>query len=67
MVNPLWLWVPLRRKFLNTEFAEIALAGHARAAKDEMKQLGEDFRALIKQTSVPTPAIDEMLTGRPPK
>jgi 2-dehydropantoate 2-reductase len=63
---PLWLWVPLLRKFLNTEFAEIALAGHARAARDEMKHLGDEFRALIKQTSVPTPAIDEMSAGRPP-
>ncbi len=62
---PMWLWVPLLRKFLNTDFAEIALAGHARAARDEMTQLGNEFRALIRQSSVPTPAIDEMLTEEP--
>ncbi len=57
---PLWILTRLFRKVLNTEFAEIAIAGHANAAQDEMKQLADEFRALIKQTSTATPAINEL-------
>ena len=57
---PLWFLTLLFRKLLNTEFAEIALAGHANAAQDEMKQLADEFRALIKQTSTATPAFNEL-------
>ena len=52
------------RKLLNTEFAELALAGHADAGRDEFRLLDEEFRKFIEKTSVPTPAIDE-LSGRP--
>ncbi|MCP4677296.1 MAG: hypothetical protein GY854_17640, partial [Deltaproteobacteria bacterium] len=47
-------------RVLNTEFAEIALAGHARAARDELTVLADEFRVLIRQTSVVPPAIDEL-------
>ena len=57
---PPWLLVPLLKKLLNTEFAEIALAGHANAARDELKALAGEFDALIAQTSIPTPAIEEL-------
>lgn len=57
---PLWLLTFLFQKILNTESAEIALAGHARAAEDEVKQLTDEFRALIRETSIATPAIDEL-------
>lgn len=52
--------VPLMRAVLNTKRAEIGLAGHANAARDEMKHLAEEFRVLARATSVPTPAIDHL-------
>jgi 2-dehydropantoate 2-reductase len=57
---PLWVQVPLVRKVLSTEFAEVALAGHANAARDELEHLAEEFRMLIQETSIPTPAIDAL-------
>jgi hypothetical protein len=42
--------------------AEIEIAGHANAARDEFKQLADDFRALARSTSVPTPAMDRLYT-----
>ena len=36
------------------------LIGHAHAARDEMKQLVDEFRILAQSTSVPTPAIDRL-------
>lgn len=52
--------VPLVRAVLNTERAEIGLAGHANAARDEMKHLAEEFKVLARATTVPTPAIDRL-------
>ena len=57
---PVSLSVAVARKILNTEFAKITMAGHASTAPEEMKQLADEFRALIERTSVPTPAIDEL-------
>ncbi len=57
---PMPIIVRVGARVLNTEFAEIALAGHARAARDELTLLADEFRALIRQTSVVTPAIDEL-------
>jgi 2-dehydropantoate 2-reductase len=61
-------WIPepilvaLMRRLLNTKTAEIEIAGHANAARDEFKQLADDFRALARTTSVPTPAMDRLYT-----
>jgi 2-dehydropantoate 2-reductase len=61
-------WIPepilvaLVRRLLNTKTAEIEMAGHANAARDEFKQLADDFRALARTTSVPTPAVDRLYT-----
>ncbi len=61
-------WIPepvlvaLMRRLLNTKTAEIEIAGHANAARDEFKQLADDFKALARTTSVPTPAMDRLRT-----
>ncbi|NIQ75442.1 MAG: hypothetical protein GWN67_12505 [Phycisphaerae bacterium] len=61
-------WIPepilvaLMRRLLNTKTAEIEIAGHANAARDEMKQIADEFRALARTTSVPTPAMDRLYT-----
>ena len=61
-------WIPepilvaLMRRLLNTKTAEIEIAGHANAARDEFKQLANDFKALAQSTSVPTPAMDRLYT-----
>ncbi len=38
------------------------LIGHAQAARDEMKQIADEFRVLARSTSVPTPAMDRLYT-----
>ncbi len=43
---------------LGSKFAEVAFAWHARAARDEMRELADEFQSLIKQTSIATPNID---------
>jgi 2-dehydropantoate 2-reductase len=61
-------WIPepvlvvLMRRILNTKTAEIEMAGHANAARDEMKQIADEFRSLARTTSVPTPAMDRLYT-----
>ena len=61
-------WIPepilvaLMRRLLNTKTAEIEIAGHANAARDEFKQLADEFRILARTTSVPTPAMDRLYT-----
>ncbi len=45
---------------LNSKFAEVAFALHARAAQDEMKELAREFQSLIDKTSVETPNIDTL-------
>lgn len=59
-------WIPepvlvaLLQRLLSTSFAEIGIAGHANAARDEMKHLADEFQALALSTAVPTPAIDRL-------
>jgi len=50
--------VALLSRLLNTRGAELAMAGHARAARDEMRCIADEFRALVHKTDVQTPAID---------
>jgi hypothetical protein len=45
---------------LRSKFAEVAFALHAAAARDEMKDLTDEFQILIKKTSVKTPNIDAL-------
>jgi 2-dehydropantoate 2-reductase len=59
-------WIPepilvaLMRRLLNTKTAEIEIAGHANAARDEFEHLANEFRTLARTTSVPTPALDRL-------
>ncbi len=54
------LLVPLARRYLDTKVAEIALAGHANAARDEMKPFADEFRALGRSAALPMPAWDRL-------
>lgn len=45
---------------LESKFAEVAFALHARAARDEMEVLAGEFQSLIDQTSVETPNLDKL-------
>jgi len=50
------------KKLLGSEFAAIGLAGHARAARSEMKALSLDFLKLAKKSSVQTDALNTILS-----
>ena len=39
---------------------ELKAVGHANAARHEMKQIANEFRALARKASVPTPAMDRL-------
>lgn len=54
------LLIALLRRGFASERAAVALAGHANAARDEMQCLADEFRALTRATSVPTPATDRL-------
>lgn len=59
-------WMPepvlvrLLRKLLCDPNMQIALLGHAKAGHDEITHLRDEFLVLVRGTSVPTPAIDEL-------
>jgi 2-dehydropantoate 2-reductase len=60
-------WIPepilvalMRRIFKSEQMAD--LIGHAHAARDEMKQICDEFKVLARSTSVPTPALDRLYT-----
>lgn len=62
----LLLWIPepilvaVLQKSLDTPQAELVLARHANAARDEMRTLAEEFRALAHKSGELTPAIDAL-------
>ncbi len=56
------LLVPLVRKMLDSKEVELKAAGHANAARHEMKQIADEFRALARKASVPTPAMGRLYT-----
>lgn len=45
---------------LDTKFAEVAFALHAKAARDEMRDLACEFKNLTDKTSMETPNIDTL-------
>ncbi|MCK4577503.1 MAG: hypothetical protein KAU50_01855, partial [Candidatus Marinimicrobia bacterium] len=60
-------WMPepilvalVRRVFKSEKMTD--LIGHADAARDEMVQIADEFKALAQNTSVSTPAIDRLNT-----
>jgi ketopantoate reductase len=62
----LFEWAPepilvfLLQRLLAHELMEVALVKHANAARDEVKHLADEFLALARTTSVPTPTIDRL-------
>ena len=60
-LNPEWITIKILNLVFSSRFAEIAMMMHVNAAKDEMVELGKEFRTLIVQTSVKTPNLDELI------
>jgi 2-dehydropantoate 2-reductase len=56
---PLWILVPSMQRILKTKRMEYAFA-HGDAARNEMKVLAEEFREIIRSSSVQTPGYDEL-------
>jgi len=63
----LLMWIPediliaVLQKGFKTERAELLMAQHACAARDEMYQLAIEFQQLALQAYVPTPNIDNLI------
>jgi len=63
----LFYWVPegvlvnVLKQFFGSKFVEIAFMLHVNAAKDEMIELGNEFKTLTNQTSIKTPNLDELI------
>jgi hypothetical protein len=53
--------VPFAQRVLANPLMETALVKHAAAAHDEVQHLIDEFMALARTTSVPTPTIDRLL------
>ena len=45
---------------LESKFAEVALAMHAKAARGEMENLAREFQVLTARTPIDTPNIDTL-------
>jgi len=62
----LFEWVPepilvlMLQRLLVHDLMEVAMVKHANAARDEVQHLTDEFLALARTTSVPTPVIDHM-------
>jgi 2-dehydropantoate 2-reductase len=52
------LLIGLMQLGFDTQPAELVMARHANAARDEMLALANEFKTLASETPVPTPAID---------
>ena len=63
--NPEWLTANVLKQVFNSKFAEIPMMMHVNAAKDEMTELGNEFKTLIDQTSVKTLNLDELINCIP--
>ena len=59
-----WLPEPLLmlylRGLMNTQAGEIGIAGPANAARDEMKQVADEFYTLVRASGQNTPALDRL-------
>ena len=47
-------------RIMNTKFAEIVVARHANAAREEMRVLAEEFKSMAAEAGMPTPVLDEL-------
>lgn len=67
----LFYWMPenvlinIMKQLFNSKFAEIGFMLHLNAAMDEMKELANEFKTLIDQTSIKTPNLDELINYIP--
>jgi 2-dehydropantoate 2-reductase len=57
---PAALLVAILRTMMNTQAAQIAIAGHANAARDEMADLTADLEHYARLVGLPTPAFDRL-------
>ena len=48
------------KQLLESRFAEIVFAMHAKSARDEMRALAREFQELTAEASVETPNIDAL-------
>lgn len=64
-IMPEKLLVKLVRKLMTTRGAEIGVAGHANAAKDEMGHFADRLVDYYQRSNTPTPAFDRLYTYRP--
>jgi len=51
---------PLLAAHLQSKLGEYSLDAHANAAPDEIRQLIAEIRTLVRDTSIPTPALDQL-------
>jgi 2-dehydropantoate 2-reductase len=58
---PEFILIKILQQVFNSKFAEVAMMMHANAARDEMVELGSEFRSLRDQTSLKTPNLDELI------
>jgi len=65
--NPEWVTIKILKLVFKSKFAEIAMMMHVNAAKDEMFELGNQFKTLKNQSSIKTPNLDELLNCIPSK
>ena len=59
---PEFILINILKQVFNSKFAEVAMMMHANAARDEMIELGNDFKTLKNRTSVKTPNLDELIS-----
>jgi ketopantoate reductase len=52
--------IPFLKRFMTHPAMQIALVGHANAARSEVQHLADEFLALARSSSIPTPAIDQL-------
>ncbi|MFX1537507.1 MAG: ketopantoate reductase family protein [Promethearchaeota archaeon] len=57
---PNFVLVRLLKKIIGSEMGELSLRDHAMAAKDEMKEIADEFQLLIQQSGLVTPSISEL-------
>jgi hypothetical protein len=54
--------IKILQQVFNSKFSEVAMMMHVNAAKDEMLELGEDFKSLIEQTAIDTQNFNELFS-----
>lgn len=58
---PEWFSIRLFKKRLATKEAEIGLAGHAKAARAELRHLAGEFKIMMEQAKIATPNLEYLI------